>query len=335
MEWVIGALGALLAGIGINAIYDIVKNGSARVPPALRRSRLTKEARRHDVADDGLVQLVKWSKARRLNHNTVDTTYEGRVRRAHLFDEQPWHDQVAANRARGDAGRTAYLTALAVDHHENEARQNFAIRIAESEYAEALATTQVYHTDDVLKARLDAALDGPLDSFMGRVPPTSLTACVSVLSSEGSLLLLRRSRSVRTFPSEWTVGLNETMKYTDEPGAGESLHAVAIRGLQEELGLAGDDVPKPLMLSWLGWSRQSSSFATVNLVRSSLTEAEIEERWGESHSVYEHDLLRWCPLRRRPVSSIVTGGKAPDGSHRWSYLAPLIALEVWRCRSSY
>ncbi|TDD55068.1 hypothetical protein E1263_26605 [Kribbella antibiotica] len=335
MEWVVGALGALLAGIGVNAIYDIVKHGSARVPQILRRSALTREARDHDVETDGLVTLVTWSKSRKLTPDRIETTYEGWSPRAHLFDEDVWHEQVESHRARGDAGSTAYLTALAVDHYESHAGQQFGIRVAESDYAETLATAQIYATDPELKERLDTALAGPLDGFLDSVPPTSLTACVSVLSREGTVLLMRRSRTVRVFPAEWTVGINETMKYSAEPGAAESLHAVAMRGLQEELSLTAADLksPEPL-ITWLGWSRQSSSFATVNLVRSHLTEAEISERRGESHSVYEHDKMAWCPLRPRAISSIITGGKTPDGSHSWNYLAPLIALELWRSRTS-
>ncbi len=38
----------------------------------------------------------------------------------------------------------------------------------------------------------------------------------------------------------------------------------------------------------------------------------------------------WVPFTRRSVSELVEGGACPDGSRRWSYLAPLVAWEAWR-----
>ncbi|MFF8592368.1 hypothetical protein ACF061_13120 [Streptomyces sp. NPDC015220] len=331
MQWLLSAVGAALLGMLTNALYDVMKYGTVRFPGVLRRRHLPAPARSHDVAGDGLDVLVTWSRARRLTPTLIDTVYEGRVARDHVFDTPVWHEQVAANRARGDAGRTAYLTSLSVDHGEHEAARRFTVGIAESEYAEAMATTHLYRTDTELRARMDQALTGTTDAFMAAVPPTSLTACVAVLSREGTFLLLRRSRSVRTFPLQWTVGINETMKYDDEPGAREDLHSLPLRGLKEELGLEAEDVSS-LLIGWLGWSRPAASFVTVNIARSRLTAAEIDERRGRCHSSYEHDAAAWWPLRPRTIASVITGGPTPDDSTSWSYLAPLLAGELWRCR---
>lgn len=223
MQWWVGIAGAALLGILTNAVYDVMKYGTVRLPRVLRRP-LPPAARAHDVATDGLDALVTWSRARRLTPDLLETTYVGRVVRSHVFDAPAWHQQVTANRERGDAGRTAYLTSLSVDHGEHPGAHRFAVSVAESDYAEAMASKQIYGSDDALRLRMDEALAGTTDDFMAAVPPTMVTASVAVLSREGRFLLLRRSRSVRTFPLQWTVGINESMKYADEPGAGENLH---------------------------------------------------------------------------------------------------------------
>lgn len=332
MEWILGVLGAALFGVLTNAFYDLLKYGTVRVPAVFRRTGLPPDARRHDPADDGLYAMVTWSRARHLKPSMVDVTYQGRIVRSHLYDVPAWHEQVAANRERGDAGRTAYLTAVSVDHGEHDAAHRFAVSVAESDYAEYLATAQVRATHPELAQAMDALMVGPTDEFLALVPPTSLTASVAVVSRNNTILLLRRSRSVRQFPQQWTVGINETMKYNAEPGAEEAFHSLALRGLKEETGLEPEDISSHV-ISWLGWSRQSSSFVTVNLVRSRLTETEIEERIGRCHSVYEHDRIAWWPLNRSSVAAIVTGGRSPDGRNTWIYLAALLARELWRCRN--
>jgi hypothetical protein len=178
-------------------------------------------------------------------------------------------------------------------------------------------------------ARVSEGLARGLTSFVPVAPPSSLTVSVSVLSAENRILALRRSLSVQTYPGQWTVGINETMKYDDEPGAAEDFFALTYRGLKEELGLDRGDYG-PVVLSWLGWSHRAVCWVLVAVVRSTLTSGEIDERRSNCHSVYEHDAIRWLPFTRTEIAKIVTGeGKGP-----WSYLAPLLAVETWRNRDS-
>ncbi|MFD8754848.1 hypothetical protein ACFV0O_28255 [Kitasatospora sp. NPDC059577] len=68
----------------------------------------------------------------------------------------------------------------------------------------------------------------------------------------------------------------------------------------------------------------------VATVRARLDAAEIDRRREACHSTFEHDMAVWVPFTRRSVSGLVEGGVCPDGSRRWSYLAPLVAWEAWR-----
>jgi hypothetical protein len=288
-------------------------------------------ARAHDFEKDGLFPLITWSAARRLTPATLATDYEGRLKRNHLFDTKEWSDEAARQKANGAQGSTAYISRLTVDHGEYRGAHVCKTGIAESDYAECMATTSLGRNDPEAAERVDAALQSGIDAFLAVVPPTMVSACVSVVDKRGRLLLLRRSLAVRTFPAQWTVGINETMKYNDEPGASEDFFALVKRGLHEELGLLPGDYG-PITIGWLGWSAPAACFCLVASVRSRLDGAEIDVRREACHSVYEHDKAAWLPFTKRTVSSIVEGGACPDGSLRWSYLAPLVAREAWRTR---
>ncbi|MFE5585660.1 hypothetical protein [Kitasatospora sp. NPDC056531] len=330
MEWLLGIGGALLLGVVTNLVYDFAKFGGSRVPLArVRRRSLTAGARAHDVAADGLVPLITWSAARPLTPGTLVTGYEGRLQRPHALDRTGWADEVARQRAAGAAGRTAYIARLTVDHGEHSAARVCEVGIAESDYAECMATTRLGREDPEAGRLLREALGQGLTAFVAVAPPTMVSACVAVRDRAGKLLLLRRSLAVNTFPTQWTIGINETMKYRDEPGAAEDFYALVYRALEEELGLLPEDVGSPV-IGWLGWSEPASCYTLVATVRARLDAAEIDRRREACHSTFEHDMAVWLPFTRRAVSALVEGGVCPDGSRRWSYLAPLVAREAWR-----
>ncbi|MFG2908043.1 hypothetical protein ACGF13_23640 [Kitasatospora sp. NPDC048286] len=334
MEWLLGIGGALLLGVLTNLVYDFAKYGGSRlgsrVPaPRVRRASLTAAARAHDVRADGLAPLITWSAARPLTPGTLVTAHRGRVERPHVLDAVGWADEVARQRAAGAAGRTAYVSRLTVDHGEHGGARVCEVDIAESDYAECMATTRLGREEPEVARLLREALDEGLTSFVAVAPPTMVSACVAVRDRLGRLLLLRRSLAVNTFPAQWTVGINETMKYRDEPGAAEDFYGLVRRALEEELGLLPEDVG-PTVITWLGWSEPASCYTLVATVRSRLEAAEIDRRREACHSTFEHDMAVWVPFTRRTVSELVEGGTCPDGSRRWSYLAPLVAWEAWR-----
>jgi hypothetical protein len=333
MSWWLGIGGALFLGFLTNLIYDFAKHGRSRITLNLRPSdRLSTQAREHDFESDGLFMLITWSRARPLWPRRLVTGYQGRPRRDHLFDTDAWRAEVIRHEESGAYGSTAYISRLTVDHGEHRDAQVCEVDLAESTYAECLATKTLAESDLAAGALVRQTLGDGLDAFIARVPPTMVSAGISVVDRNGRLLLLRRSLAVRTFQAQWTVGINESMKYNDEPGAAEDFFALIERGLQEVLGLLPGDYAQPVV-SWLGWSVPASCFCLFAAVRAHLDSAEIDARREASHSVYEHDMVHWLPLNARTISAIITGGLCPDGSLRWSYLAPLAALELWRTRT--
>ncbi|WP_277739128.1 hypothetical protein [Streptomyces sp. LX-29] len=40
-------------------------------------------------------------------------------------------------------------------------------------------------------------------------------------------------------------------------------------------------------------------------------------------------------MKPKTIASVVASGTTPDGSTSWSYLAPLLAGELWRCQGDH
>jgi hypothetical protein len=203
------------------------------------------------------------------------------------------------------------------------------VTIAESSYAECLASKKILNDEPEMACRVLQILKEGATTLVRAAPPTMVSACVAIISRANRTLILRRSLSVTTYPGEWTVGINESMKYSNEPGAEEDFFGLVRRGLLEELGLESADYGD-IVISWFGWSQDAACYALVAAVRLNITEREMERKRQGCHSIYEHDLARWVPIRRRDISSVVTGTKSPEKSGSWSYIAPLVAAEIWR-----
>ncbi|MEE6257611.1 NUDIX hydrolase [Plantactinospora sonchi] len=332
MQWILATAGAIVVGVLTNLVYDLVKYGTVRLPTALDRRSTPKALRGHDPVGQGLTPFVTWSKERQLSPASLRTTFVGRLDRPHLLAGDRWDRAVATLEAAGDRGDTGYVSHIEIDTGEHPAARDLRVHIARSRYAECLAAKDLATGEPDLASRLAAAMATGVAPFAEVVPPTMVSASVAVLSAEGRFLALRRSLAVRTFPGQWTVGINESMKYSAEPGAEEDFFGLVRRGLREELGLGPGDYGR-IGLSWLGWSSPACCWVVVASVRARLSAAEIDARREQCHSVYEHDLARWLPLTRRRVDAIVRGdGPGPDGATGWAYLAPLVVGELWRFR---
>jgi hypothetical protein len=327
VSWLLSLLGAVALGALGNLAYEILKRPSSRVSALLRRSR---PARDYDPGSDGLLHVLSWSRRRPLLEKNLETELVGRLPRSHVFDVPEWQAEVAAQKARGSAGRNCYLVGLDVDHHEHPGAHVCRMRIAESDYAECMANYVTMRGGSVLAERMADLHRADIEPLLLQGPPTLFFASIVVVSPRGRVLALRRSASVRTDARKWSIGINETMKYEDEPGREEDLFALARRGLREELGLTEDDYGR-IAPTWLGWSDPDCCFVGVMIVRTNISESEVEERRGSCHSVYEHDASSWLDLDRSTIKSIVAGKGTPDGKNAWLYLAPLVISETWRC----
>lgn len=331
MHWWLVTAGAILLGVMTNVVYDAVKYGGLRIPRTLDRRSLPANAAHHDTRNEGLYPLVTWSKQRLLTQERLSSRYVGRVRRSHVLDSPQWQSSVRSFRAKGAAGRTAYVTRLEIDTGEHPRANQCHVTLAESSYAECLATKAVVNGDDGIAGRLLNLLKEGGDRLISLGPPTMVSACIAVISQANNVLMLRRSLSVTTYPGQWTIGINESMKYSDEPGAEEDFFALVRRGLHEELGLSPSEYGD-IVISWFGWSQDAACWVIVACVRLKIGEREAERKRLECHSIYEHDLTKWIPVRRRVISGIITGHGRSHSDGGLSYLAPLVAAEIWRCQ---
>lgn len=201
IDWILGFAGAVLIGMAGNAAYEGFRRQTGGLRLALfARRRMPHAIRSFDSIAHGMFPLVTWSAARPLRSTTLNTKYLGKSVRTHAFDNSAWREEVAQLRASGVAGRTCYIVALALDHGEHQERRQLELHLAESDYAEALATMRTYHRDSSSTTRLTSALQNGTDTFLAVVPPALLFCTVVVLSRENRLLALRRSRSVVTSP---------------------------------------------------------------------------------------------------------------------------------------
>lgn len=331
MHWWLVTAGAVLLGVITNIVYDIMKYGGVRIPRAFDRRSLSVAATQYDSRDHGLYPLVTWSRRRLLTPERLVAKYTKRSHRKHVLDVPEWQKAVRSFRGRGAAGRTAYITSLEVDTGEHERANKCYVSISESSYAECLASKDVVNKNPELGKRIIDLINNGGSSLIHNAPPTLVTACVAVISRANRTLILRRSLSVTTYPGEWAIGITESMKYSDEPGAEEDFFALVRRGLEEELGLDESDYGD-IIISWLGWSQDAVRYAIVATVRLKITERELEQRRLECHSVYEHDLTHWIPVRSKVISQIITGHKTSPDNNSWIYYAPLVAKELWRCQ---
>lgn len=331
MTWLLGIIGALILGAAGNFTYELVKHETLLLPKILRRRWvLPADVRSLDPATLGLHPFVTWSRTRRLDEAKLRSSYIGRQSATHLFDRPEWHAAVERERRKGTAGRTAYLAGMDIDHGEHPAAFGAGFVVAESDYAECMATLEIARNGGT--GELMSALRTGLDNFLTVVPPTLFFATVVVLAKSGRILCLRRSVGVRTDAGLWSIGINETMKYEAEPGREENIFTLVRRGMREELGLDPDDYGK-ITVTWLGWSTADSAFYAIAIVRARLDEVEIEDRRLQCHSVYEHDLTAWIPFTKKEIANVIRGGPSPDGSKPWiAALSPVVAAEAWRFR---
>jgi hypothetical protein len=287
----------------------------------------------YEPAKDGLLGLITWSNASQFSWELVTYAYAGRVLRPHVLESEAWRTLVASMKRSGAVGRTAYPIGVALRQVRDLPTQQLEFTFAESTYAEFLATMDLVNSRPDLAGQVGRVVAQSAEGFLTIAPPTLLTACVNVIGPANLLLVLRRSTEVRTFQNLWTVGINESMAYSDLPGHEENLFSLIQRALLEEVGLEPAEYCLPV-LSWFGWSQPAGCFALVGTVRTTVPEVEILHRLTGCRSADEHDMADWLPLTQRTLVSIMDGSSCPDGSNAWAYHARLMASEAWRMREA-
>jgi hypothetical protein len=307
----------------------------------LSASGATQRILEYDPNRNGLYTLNAWSGKRPLSEESLECEVVQRVLSDHSWlvdndmkDARDLYDSRLGDYVRkGYVGHNLYLVGLAIDTKESEYAQVCRATFAPSEYPEAMALHDLGRLHVRFRKRVERAITrGQRKELFERLPPTSLSCSVVPLTSDGLFPILRRSRAVETFAAQWTVGANETLMSHDAGTPhNQMLYNLCYRCLDEEIGLHIGDLCSSIFISWLGFSIPAMCYGGVAFVRSRLTAAEVTERIAGSHSNYEHDSVQWLPIKRRVISNIVRDKQSPT-KEGWSYLAPLVASELWRVR---
>jgi hypothetical protein len=133
------------------------------------------------------------------------------------------------------------------------------------------------------------------------------------------------------------------MKQSDpnRPGASEDIYGLAVRGLNEELGLLPGDY-KAIQISWAGIFRPILRGHLVAITKLNIPKEDARARARTAHSGYEHAAIDWIPLRHPLVRAFIRAkrrtyldkvGSTLDVNHRtWLEQSRLAVLEAWRFR---
>jgi hypothetical protein len=301
----------------------------------------------YDVRHDGLYCLGDWSPARKLQPSRLitETTAENGRPRQHYIDRRALTGAVRAQEKHA-SGATLYLTSFRIDHRESDETQYCRVRQAPSVYPEVLAIEQLRIKRPDLFDACDKAIDRDVGAYVLNAVPSSLAANLVVLSAKNDeLLCVERSAAVDSAVGWWTVGVFETMKQPDpnRPGSSEDIYGLAVRGLNEELGLQPGDYAA-IQISWVGIYRPILRGHVVAIAKLKISREEARARARAAHSGYEHAVIDWVPLRHHLVHTFIraqsqtypdkVGSTIEVNRRTWIEQSRLAVLEAWRFRNT-
>ncbi|MFF4015591.1 hypothetical protein [Streptomyces sp. NPDC001843] len=151
----------------------------------------------------------------------------------------------------------------------------------------------------------------------------SFAVNVAVVTADDMLVVSRRSERVRMAPGVWNSSVNEGLsRHIDSSGrSAPDLHAVACRGMREELSLEPHEYSLELLAFVLDTNKRHWSghfYARLKELRSEDLQARmsrgVADRW-------EHDTIDYVPFRPAPVVRYML---REDRVHRWAPLAPAL-----------
>jgi hypothetical protein len=304
----------------------------AKPVPAHTRLGGSVRAAPGQIQADGFVPINTWSAGRPLRPENLDLMFVGE-HPDNLANPHPgWNAAREGFVAAGRIGSVASVSGLrAFDYRDAPGQELFGLDLARIDYAAQLATRNLLAANRMLREGLQSLLmhEG-LDAFLAQAPPSAVAANINVVSADRQALIVQRSAMVATYPSQWNLGINETMNYYSR---NEDFFGLIGRGLAEEVGLEANDLGGTVV-SWFGYCFDCGNFYLFAHATAKLTAVEIIDQISESRDSYEHSDLAWSPMSAEDLQGIVNGGPAPDASTRWLHHARLSALELWRIRKS-
>ncbi|MBT2439888.1 hypothetical protein J7E93_07065 [Streptomyces sp. ISL-36] len=151
----------------------------------------------------------------------------------------------------------------------------------------------------------------------------SFAVNVAVVTSDHLLVVSRRSNRVRMAPGVWNSSVNEGLsRHIDSSGRNApDLHAVARRGMREELSLEPHEYTLSLLAFVLDVDKRHWSahfYARLGDMTGDQLQARLSrgvaDRW-------EHQTIEYVPFRSVDVARYLL---RPDRIHRWAPLAPAL-----------
>jgi hypothetical protein len=327
-SFIVGAVvGAVLGVIATVLLQATFEHWAASIQARWRHLRRTPITQPQDLQAIGLIQGAVWSSRRPLDPDRQVVIAEPWPE---AFEQQWFPSDVWAE-ARASATQTISGDVCSVADYKvdtgeaGEESKSFHLTVRPSLYAESVAVQRLCHREDCwrqLGPRLAADLRGELASG----PPQSLFIALSISTSRGDVLALRRSGAVATANGLWSLGLCETMMaIPTEPGEEpETLFQLAHRAALEEAGIKKHELG-PIWFSWFGFARSDGPFVVAHS-RTSLDAAEIEGRLVDSEGGYESDGIRWIHTRDEEMKKLCDATAHPG----WVAFNPIVARGISR-----
>lgn len=344
MGQVITFVVGVLVGVGGNILSSYLWETPVAKLRQQRRERVAaRQAIDFDAEVRGYFRVNAWSPSRPLRPENL------RVEVSRSRPEWRWGDEAAWRAHLGEAaasisGTCGYPTECSgVDWRESEASTVFRVTVSPCDYAEGAATSRLLESDPQASEALAAVLRTDPVGFVRTAPPAPLAINVAVVSNAGRFLALQRSATVWSARLLWTVGPNETMTLPESASPGsrpEDFFELARRCLEEELGLVAGDYGR-ISISWFGYYAPLASPWVLAQVKTTLTEAEVDDRIARCHSTEELAGWEWLPLDRQTVRQMLSAEHAgeyalvspEEPERRWIVHAPLAVNELWRMRA--
>jgi hypothetical protein len=347
MHPLVGQVATFLLGVVVGVAANLVSSYLWESPVArLRQSRRERRAERQALEFDpkplGYYKVNGWSPSRPLRPDNLRVEVTQHRPEWRWGSESVWRAHLEDTSAL-ISGSCGYPVACSdVDSRESEPTQTFRVAISPCDYAEGAATSRLLEGDESTRRALADALDRDPIGFVATAPPSPLAINVAVVSKSGNFLALQRSATVWSARLLWTIGPNETMTLprASTPGQRhEDFFELARRCLEEELGLLAGDYGK-ISISWFGYYAPLASPWVLGQVRTTLEEAEVNERITRCHSTEELAGWEWLPLNLETVRRITSGKPVGDYAlvspdepeRRWIVHAPHAVNELWRMK---
>lgn len=257
----------------------------------------------------------------------------------HVLDEEvalpadmvPWRDEIAAeSESAQEAGRAPLwngpryaVASFDISRTALDERPEVHLRLRPTDYHTFLAAQQLDRRLPDGSTPRSRYLDPDEPMTAPSFLQCSFAVNVAVVTADDMLVVSRRSDRVRMAPGVWNSSVNEGLsRHIDSSGrSAPDLHAVARRGMREELALEPHEYSLELLAFVLDMSKRHWSghfFARLKQLKSEDLQARmsrgVADRW-------EHQTIDYVPFR---PATVVRYLLREDRVHRWAPLAPAL-----------